>query len=591
MVSVPPNGMSRRSLLFVAIFLATVSLILSVSGGFATTLQGIRVSARSPIPSLAAAIAACLAWLALAWRARAVTRDLEHVDNWLSRRASMIALVIAGLAAAVTLQFSTFSASGSDASGYLSQADMLWRWQIMRAEPLASVAQWTNAAATLAPLGWNPARETGFQVPTYAPGLPLLMAPLHALGGAIAASLVPAVSFFIVVCATAALALRLSGPMAALIAAVWIASSPVALIEAMQPMSDVPVTATWLVCWILVMPWGRAGYGRALLGGLMAAAAVLIRPNLAPLAVVPALCLFFKDDQRSSPRHTVMAFASPVALAGVLVAYLQWRWFGSPLRSGYGTAGEIYAIANVPPNTALYFRWLLETHGPWLLAAPVAFILPGGRFVRWLLLFAAAVVAAYLVYSVFEVWTYLRFMLPALAIAIVLVASLVAELLSRAPVSGRPLAIIIVVFGLAATNLTAAQSHGVFRLATQQSRAALAGRYLAGSIPAHGVVIAGEQSGSTRYYTGRSIVRWDFATPEALTVVLDQLSRAGHEIWIALDTWEEEPFRRKFYGVGAAALDWPPRVEAGTEVLMRVWRLRDREPFMRGESYTTDRLR
>ena len=190
MVSVPSNGMSRRSLLFVAIFLATVSLILSVSGGFATTLQGIRLSARSPIPSLAAAIAACLAWLALAWRARAVTRDLEHVDNWLSRRASMIALVIAGLAAAVTLQFSTFSASGSDASGYLSQADMLWRRQIMRAEPLASVAQWTNAAATLAPLGWNPARENGFQVPTYAPGLPLLMAPLHALGGAIAASLV-----------------------------------------------------------------------------------------------------------------------------------------------------------------------------------------------------------------------------------------------------------------------------------------------------------------------------------------------------------------------------------------------------------------
>jgi hypothetical protein len=32
-------------------------------------------------------------------------------------------------------------------------------------------------------------------------------------------------------------------------------------------------------------------------------------------------------------------------------------------------------------------------------------------------------------------------------------------------------------------------------------------------------------------------------------------------------------------------------MEAGTEVLMRVWRLRDREPFRRGESYATDRLR
>ena len=323
---------------------------------------------------------------------------------------------------------------------------------------------------------------------------------------------------------------------------------------------------------------------------MAAALAVLIRPNLAPLAVVPALCLFSRPTKRhrNYRRCTVVGFCQSCRMAGVRSHISSGDGLGRRFRSGYGTAGEIYAIANVTPNAALYFRWLLETHGPWLLAAPVALILPGGRFVRWLLLFAAAVVAAYLVYSVFEVWTYLRFMLPALAIAIVLVACLVAELLSRAPVSGRPLAIIVVVFGLAATNLTAAQTHGVFRLATQQSRAALAGRYLAGSIPAHGVVIAGEQSGSTRYYTGRSIVRWDFATAEALTVVLDQLSRAGHEIWIALDTWEEEPFRRKFPGVGAAALDWPPRVEAGTEVLMRVWRLRDREPFMRGESYATD---
>jgi hypothetical protein len=140
-------------------------------------------------------------------------------------------------------------------------------------------------------------------------------------------------------------------------------------------------------------------------------------------------------------------------------------------------------------------------------------------------------------------------------------------------------------------NLNAAQSHGVFRLAAQQSRAALAGRYLAASVPARGVLVAGEQSGSTRYYTGRSIVRWDFATPEALSASLDQLSREGYEIWIALDTWEEEPFRKKFAGIIAVALDWPPRVEAGTELIMRAWRLRDREPFMRGENYVTDRLR
>ena len=265
----------------------------------------------------------------------------QHVDNWLSRRASMIALVIAGLAAAVTLQFSTFSASGSDASGYLSQADMLWRRQIMRAEPLASVAQWTNAAATLAPLGWHPARENGFQVPTYAPGLPLLMAPLHALGGAIAASLVPAVSFFIVVCATAALALRLSGALAALIAAVWIASSPVALIEAMQPMSDVPVTAAWLVCWILIMPWGRAGYGRALLlGGWRRRSRCSSVPTLRRWRSFPRCACSSRTTQRSLRGTPSWLLPARVALAGVLVAYLQWRWFGSPLPVGIWHGGR-----------------------------------------------------------------------------------------------------------------------------------------------------------------------------------------------------------------------------------------------------------
>jgi len=581
--------MSRRSLLFVALLLATVSFILFLSGGFITRVEGIRFSARSPLPSLVAALIACLAWLALAWRAQAVADDLEHVDYWLSRRAEMLALAIAAFAAAVALQFGTFSASGSDPSGYLSQAELLWQQRIMRAEPLASVAQWANGALTLAPLGWYPALEVGFQVPTYAAGLPLLMAPLHGVGGSIGASLVPIVSFFVVVCTTAALALRLSGPTAALIAAVWIASSPVALIEAMQPMSDVPVTAAWLGCWMLIVPWGKAGYIRVLLAGIAAATAVLIRPNLAPLAIIPALCLYFRG--RSSAKSALVAFATPVALAGLLVAYLQWRWFGSPLRSGYGTAGEIYALANMLPNAGLYSRWLLETHGPWLLPAPIALILPGGPFVRWLLLFVSATVAAYLVYAVFDVWTYLRFMLPALAIAMVLVAALVSELLTRVPAVVRPVAIMVVVFAIAAANLSAAQSHGVFRLATQQSRAALAGRYLAASIPPRGVIIAGEQSGSTRYYTGRSIVRWDFATAEALPAVVDQLTRAGHEIWIALDTWEEEPFRRKFPGIAAAALDWPPRLEAGTEMLMRAWRLRDREPFMRGETYPTDRLR
>jgi hypothetical protein len=58
-----------------------------------------------------------------------------------------------------------------------------------------------------------------------------------------------------------------------------------------------------------------------------------------------------------------------------------------------------------------------------------------------------------------------------------------------------------------------------------------------------------------------------------------------------LDAWEEELFRRKFAGVPTAGLDWPPRVDAGSEMATRGWRIRDRVPFMRGDRITTDRLR
>ena len=66
--------------------------------------------------------------------------------------------------------------------------------------------------------------------------------------------------------------------------------------------------------------------------------------------------------------------------------------------------------------------------------------------------------------------------------------------------------------------------------------------------------------------------------------------RAATIVWIALDEWEEELFRRKLPGADAGALDWPPVVDAGTDPRTRVWRLRDRDRFMRGETIHTDRL-
>jgi hypothetical protein len=49
--------------------------------------------------------------------------------------------------------------------------------------------------------------------------------------------------------------------------------------------------------------------------------------------------------------------------------------------------------------------------------------------------------------------------------------------------------------------------------------------------------------------------------------------------------------RSKFAGMAAAALDWPPVMEAGPVMLTRAWRLADRERFLSGQRVATDRLR
>jgi hypothetical protein len=119
----------------------------------------------------------------------------------------------------------------------------------------------------------------------------------------------------------------------------------------------------------------------------------------------------------------------------------------------------------------------------------------------------------------------------------------------------------------------------------------LAGEYLAAAVAANAVLISGEQSGAMRYYTGRSIVRWDFLEAETLPQVEARLVNAGHDVWIVLDDWEVGLYREKFRSTAHAGLDWPPVVDAGVDGRIQAWRLRDRAAFLAGRRLRTDRLR
>jgi hypothetical protein len=588
-------GLPRTRAILLALTLSSITLGLALfaTGGFVAMWLGMRVSARSPTPAMALALACLAAWWTAAQRARAVTTDLEAIDSWMHRHSRGLVLAVAAVATTAATAFGTYSAAGADASGYLSQAAMLSSGRLERVEPLAGTADWPDAALSLAPLGWWPAaRSPTEQAPTYPVGLPLLMAPLHAVGGTAAACLVIPFALLIAVTAAGAIADRVGGPMAAIAAAVALATSPVTFVQAIQPMGDVPVTAAWLCCWWWVLS------DRPLAAGWAAGVAVLIRPNLAPLAAIPAAYLLLVSARYSetvSRISSAVRFSIPVAIAVACVAGLYWRWFGSPLRSGYGAPSEIFTLGNAGPSALLYGQWSIEARAAWLLAAPLALIgalcpPQGRRPLRWLMLFAALVVAAYLVYNLYDVWTYLRFMLPAIALAGVAVAAVAAGLVGRTPRACRAPLLVMTLLGLAAVQVHATRTLEVVRTSTRHARASAIGTRLADRTTIDSVVVAGEQSGAVRYYTNRSVLRWDILSAAAWPQAMARLEASRRDVWIVLDEWEEEPFRRKLSGTPASALDWPPALDAGSEIRTRAWRVSDRERYLRGESIVTDRV-
>jgi hypothetical protein len=309
------------------------------------------------------------------------------------------------------------------------------------------------------------------------------------------------------------------------------------------------------------------------------ALAVLIRPNLAPLALVPLLLA----KQR-------LVFAAPVAVAGVFLAVLQWLWYGSPLRSGYGTAGELFSMANIVPNVRQYATWLVAT-SPMLYLAPLGFArVRREGHARALFVFSLMVIVAYLVYGVFEHWSYLRFLLPAMAVFAVFAAIALQAWIDRWPAPWRLPLFLAIALAVSTYGLFVAREFDTFTLADQFRRVAQVASFVNDNAPSGAVIISGEQSGSMRYYTGRSILRWEAATPDTLRDAIEMLETGGRPVYIVLDAFENELFVKKFAALPEVTIDWPPMVDAGTTHRTRLWRLADRARFLAGENLQTVRL-
>src|SRR5439155_12318257 len=100
-------------------------------------------------------------------------------------------------------------AGGSDSYGYVSQIDLWLQGHPFVDQPWAAQVPWPDGPGTFTPLGYSLLPSGTTIVPTYTPGLPLLMALIKVVAGYRAMFAVEPLSAAILVLATYGLGRRL----------------------------------------------------------------------------------------------------------------------------------------------------------------------------------------------------------------------------------------------------------------------------------------------------------------------------------------------------------------------------------------------
>ncbi len=396
-----------------------------------------------------------------------------------------------------------------------------------------------------------------------------MMVPLAAISERAIYVLVPLFGV-LAVWLTYRLGTELGDPLAGGAAAMVLSASPTFLGHVVQPMSDVPGMACWLGA---LLAASRGTIGAAAAAGVLSSVAVMIRPNLAPVAGLILIAALFSG--RVFDWRRAVVFVAAIAPGLIALGWIQHVRYGSALSSGYGAIEEFFAAGNIGPNLARYPRWLTETHTPfmWLSAlAPFWIVRCASRpFLAWTtLLLAVAVWCAYLPYVYFqpEEWLYTRFLLPAIAIMLLFAVATSAWAVRRLPAALRAPAGALLLALLIWTQFQSTQSRSVFELQRLESKYPSAGAFAREHLPATAFMLAAQHSGSLRYYANLPTLRWDLLGGGALDQAIANLRAEGYEPFAVLDGDEDVEFRRKFSAAGqrAAARLVPLGVSAGVRV-------------------------
>ena len=584
------RGRLGAGLMAAALVAGAWSAVTLLSGGFVLT-GAFPVSSRDPWRPLgAAAFLFALAWLVHREGAGRTLRATTGRGPILLRRVALAAACAIFIAAAAR---NTGAAGGSDSSCYVLQADAFRHGQVALREPLARELPVAHAGAVFAPTGFLASPVDPYAaVPICGPGLAIAMAAASLAGGRAMMLVVPACGALLV-WSTFLLGRRIDDDCCGAAASVLVAVSPIVLYQVVQPMSDIPAAALWVAATAAV---ARRDMRGAMAGGLLASAAVLVRPNLAlPVPVLAGVLLAQPAPWRERSR-LLAAFGAAAMPCLITLAWLNTRRYGSPLVSGYGETGALFALAHVQPNLARYTRWLIVTETPFVVLALVAplwarrHLRRDAALVAATLLAIALIVSTYLAYTVFSDWWYVRFLLPALPLLLVLALAVWLSLGGNHPMARGALALVTCAI-LGAFYGHVARERRAFDLQSLESRFVLTGRYAGRALPDTAVVLAVQESGAVRHHGRRLTAMWDQLEPGELDRTIAWLTARGRPVFIALEDAETPLFRARFATQQFGRLDWPPQAEIHAAVRVFVYAAADRERFRRGVPLSPEHVR
>ena len=453
------------------------------------------------------------------------------------RPGALLAAAALAAYAVLLLLFMDPYAGGSDTSGYLNHARLLYSGRVhIPFRALEGLPPEKAPYDVYTPLGLKPAPDGNGLVPTYPSGLPLLLAAAaRAVGWVGAAALVAVAHAVIGILMVYALGRAFGLPRAwAATGAVMVAASPLYVLYSVQVMSDVPslawVAAALLAAWRAGDPDGPGagpGWRWALASGAALSVAVLIRPN-SIIALAPIAAALGPRARRWPP---LVLGGLPCAAFFCLHARAA---YGSPLATGYGDSSYLFSAAWAPPTLAHFALWLPVLFTPAVLAAAG---LPWSRSgpVRARVVIAVWILVYLAFYSCYapshETWWYLRFLLPA-APALVAGGLLVIHGAVGRRCGGTAFAAALAL--VLANGALLTRHLGVLNTRAHDRTYPAAMDWMGAHLPPNALVAAWQTSGALFYYTPFAFFRWENLDARSFGVITAAAQRAGRPVYAAL---------------------------------------------------------